>query len=75
MLLGLMLLAPGVAPAQSEAEAPAGEPAQAPAAVPAPITAETARLEPAADGPSVELITGGASSDGAAHVGRMPVLD
>ena len=27
------------------------------------------------DGPSVELITGGNSDRGAAHVGRMPVLD
>ena len=27
------------------------------------------------DGPAVELITGGRSKDGAAHVGRLPVLD
>ncbi|MEX2479672.1 MAG: hypothetical protein WD928_02310 [Gammaproteobacteria bacterium] len=29
----------------------------------------------AADGPAVELITGGQSKDGAARVGRLPVLD
>lgn len=27
------------------------------------------------DGPSVEIITGGSSTDGAARVGRMPVID
>ncbi len=27
------------------------------------------------DGPSIELITGGNSNEGAARVGRMPVLD
>lgn len=29
----------------------------------------------AADGPSIEMITGGNSADGAARVGRLPVLD
>ena len=29
----------------------------------------------AADGPSVEYITGGNSTDGAAKVGRLPVID
>ena len=37
----------------------------------AAVAASTA----AGSGPSIELIIGGSSTEGAAHVGRMPVLD
>lgn len=40
-----------------------------------PQAAASADSAGAADGPAVELITGGQSKDGAARVGRLPVLD
>lgn len=56
--------------------------ASAPEGAEAPTGADVKRVEPTAapvtgriDGPSVEIITGGSSTDGAARVGRMPVVD
>lgn len=40
-----------------------------------PAAGASADSAGAADGPAVELITGGQSKDGAARVGRLPVLD
>jgi len=67
---------PDAAPSEEATAAPAS--AARPPAEGVPRAAAGASGNDAAaarSGPGVELITGGRSTDGAAHVGRLPVLD
>lgn len=76
MALVLMMLSATPVLAQEAADKQAETAAADTAQAPAEQGRVTSVQAPAAgDGPSVELITGGNSSDGAALVTRMPVLD
>lgn len=66
--------APNGAPSAAQREAPSVETGGDGASA-APGGAGGDGRAAARSGPGVELITGGRSTDGAAHVGRLPVLE